>query len=92
MVDLYNSTGIIGQIITSGNNYLTGSETFTLLIILVIFLVFALLFRIPVIYVMLLLTPLIILLMAFNTAFLIFGGIFILILTQDNKLILQQPR
>ena len=75
-----NSTGIIGQIIESGSRTLTGSETLTLILILIVFVVFTLMFRLPLIIGMLILTPFIIVLMAFNSALLVFGGIYILIL------------
>ena len=74
-----NSTGIFGQVIQSGSTYLTGSETITLLILLLIIVIFTFLFRIPFEFGMLLLTPFVIVLMAFNTSFLIFGGIFLLL-------------
>ena len=75
----YNISGLFGQVIQSGSVYLTGSETVTMLIILLVMVIFTFLFRIPFEFGMLLLTPFIIVLMAFNTAFLIWGGIFLLL-------------
>jgi hypothetical protein len=45
MADLYNATGIIGQVLTNGNNYVTGSETYTMLIILITFMVYSVILK-----------------------------------------------
>jgi len=76
-----NKTQIIGMVIDSGTRHFTGSETYTLFTIMAVVFFFTLLFRLPLIIGMLLITPFVIMLMAFNSAFLIFGGIYLFILT-----------
>lgn len=77
---LYNVTGILGQIILAGSTNLTGSETLTVFIILLAPILLALVLRIPLVVSMSLATPLVIVLMAYNTAFMLMGGIFLFML------------
>jgi len=75
-----NTTGIIGGVISSGTANLTGGETLTILIFMLVFFLMGLMFRMPVVLTLLFNTPFIIVLMAYNSAFLLPGGIFLFIL------------
>lgn len=77
MVDFINSTGYIGIILNNTNQYITGSETLTFLLIIIGFIALMSLGRLPLQFQSLFLMPLIIVLMAYNSSFMIIGSIFL---------------
>lgn len=75
-----NASGIIGQALISGSSNLTGSEALVVFMLFLGLFVFGLMFRLPVVLVMLLTIPTVIVIMAYNATFFIIGGIYIFIL------------
>lgn len=77
-----NKSQIIGKIIDAGSHNLTGSEVGTLVMIMLSIFLFGAIFRLPLIMNLLLMTPFVIVLMAFYSApiILITGGIFLFVI------------
>jgi hypothetical protein len=75
-----NETGIIGTILISATNNITGSLFLTLLLLVIIIMVIAALFRLSLEWTAILIMPLLIVLMSYEGLFLPVGGVFLLYL------------
>lgn len=76
----YNATNIIGASIEGATNNLTGSESFTLLIVFVIFLAVLLALRMPPVIAMAISSPLLLVLVAYSSTMRLVAGIILFIL------------
>lgn len=71
---LVNSTGPIGIIINSFTTNITGVEFLTFLFILLILIILLIAFRLPIEMIALIVSPVVIIIMAYNSAFYAVGG------------------
>ena len=78
---LFNTSQFFGLLITQSTQEITGSLFLTLFMILTIFIGLMLSFRVPIELVVIFTMPLIIVIMAFESSFLIIGGILIMLLS-----------
>ena len=70
-----NQTGIIGQAFNGLTNNVTGSVFLTGLLILIVLMVIAFMFRLPLELTVIFLIPIILVFMAFNTGWVAVGGL-----------------
>lgn len=75
-----NMTGSIGILFQYLTINITGSELISIISILLLLIVFALLFKMPVELIMIIILPLILVFMAFYSGFLIVGGLILIVL------------
>ena len=75
-----NETGFIATLLTNITNNITGSLFLTLLLIMLFFIVVALIFRIPIEYTAVILTPLFLVFIAATSDFLAVGGLVLIYL------------
>jgi hypothetical protein len=75
MVDLYNATGILGQVISSTTATITGDLFLTLLLVFLFFIAITMYFGIPIEVTGIIILPICILLMAATSSFLPYGVI-----------------
>lgn len=80
MVDIFNSTGLMGIMIGKASTDIFGSLVITFLSVILILFLLMLVFRIPMEYSLIFILPLLIVLMAYDSTFRIIGGIIIFIL------------
>lgn len=80
MVLFINNSDVIGSITIGMTNNITGQLGLTLLLVFIIFLALFIAFRVPIEWVMALLLPLMMVMMAFDSFFLLFGGIMLILL------------
>lgn len=76
----YNDTGTVGVLITYMTVNVTGSLFITLLIIVMALMSLTLLFRIPLEFSSVIILPLLLVLMAYSTEFLVYGSVTLLYL------------
>lgn len=75
-----NETGLIAGVLQLGSNDVTGNIFATLFLIFIILLFLALAFRIPIEYAIVLLSPLVIVMMAYYTEWYVIGGLMLIML------------
>ena len=80
MVELYNTTGTIGQIITYMTYNVTGDLFTTLLTIVILITILAISLRIPLEFTSILILPLLITIMAYSGQFIQIGGVILIYL------------
>ena len=73
-----NSTGSLAILLQYATLYITGSESLTLIILLLLSILIGLAFRLPIEVILLLEVPIILVLMAFYSEFLAIGGIILI--------------
>jgi hypothetical protein len=78
---LYNQSGVIGYFIVEATSNVTGSMFLTFIALLFIMIACIFLLRIPFSIGLFFMYPVVITLMAYNSAFLPFGGVIILIIS-----------
>lgn len=78
---IYNGTGVLGELLCGLTNNVTGSLFFSLLLIVIGFIVIMFMFRIPLEFQGVLLLPFLLTLMAYTQEFLAIGGIVLIILS-----------
>lgn len=76
----YNSSSEIGLLIDGATYNITGDMFLTLLALMMLFLAFFLMFRIPLIYTAVLILPLMLVMMAYTSQFLAIGGLLLIYL------------
>lgn len=77
----YNDTGIVGNLIVHGTDKLTGDLFLTLLMVLFVVLLIAFIFRLPLELMLIFVTPLILVYMAFaGGSWVAIGGVLLIIL------------
>ena len=79
-MSLFNVTGIIGQVAEGLTVNVTGSLFLTLLFIVTGLVVVLLMFRVPLVFQAILLTPILLTLMALTGEFLAFGGVALILM------------
>ena len=78
VTQLINESGIIGGLLNNYNTYVSGSWTLTFVGVLFLFLAIGLMFKMPPELILLLITPLVLLFMAFDSGFMIFGAVILI--------------
>ena len=76
---LLNATGSIAIVINSLTSNITGLDFLTYLFILIVIIVLLIAFRLPVEVIALVVSPIVIILMAYNSAFYVVGGAMLMI-------------
>lgn len=79
MVVPYNETGVIGQVMAGMTTNITGSLFVTLLVLVTLTMVVLLLFRVPLEWQAVIVTPFLIALMAYTGEFIAIGGVILII-------------
>lgn len=77
-MDIYTETGLIGLVIQGLTQNVTGSLFLTLLMIVTMFVLIMLLFRIPVEFQAVIIAPMLFTLMAYTREFLAIGGVILI--------------
>lgn len=75
-----NETGFIAATLTNVSNNITGSLFLTLLLIMILFLLIAMIFRLPIEFAIVILAPLFLVFMAATSSFLAVGGVMLIYL------------
>jgi hypothetical protein len=73
-----NSTGSLAILLQYATLYITGSESLTLIVLLLLSILLGLAFRLPIEVILLLEVPIILVLMAFYSEFLAIGGLILI--------------
>jgi hypothetical protein len=79
-MEFINTTNIIGQALNLGTINITGDLGLTMLMIFIIIIAVTMALRIPVLFAMVMITPILFVLMAFVNIFLAIGGLILMVI------------